>query len=415
MGLSRPSGSWLFIGIGLLLIVGFVGLTWGLAAAAPPWVESETTYVGVQGPAEHGQVVALAPDGEVAWRVDRAGSYHDVTLMDDGRVLVTFASGESERCGAYNPPCARTGIRILEPDPANGSASIDAEWSYPVRTLQNSEVHDAEPLPNGRILVVGMDRERIFIVDPQTPTGNVTHVWNASSYYEPAPADPAWEDWLHLNDVDRLRDGRLLVSVRNRNQLLFLSRNGTVLDVVNQDGDPTVMRGQHNPQYLGDGAVLVADSGNDRVIELHRAPNGTWEPVWMVSGANGLSLAWPRDADRQPDGHTVITDSRNNRLIEVDRQGHVLGITRVPALPYEADLGGHEPASRVQLDGMAVPPGRGGSRLGLVGTLAIGLQHTVPLPYWWTEWHVLVSLVGLGCINAGIFARATERFRGWRR
>jgi len=404
--------STLLVAAGVVLVVGYFGATWAGAATGPAWSQNTTTLVGVQGPTDHGQVVAIGPDGEAEWRVTHAASYHDVSRLDDGRVLASYAIGGQQSCGRYTAPCAETGFRLLTPEPANDTARAAGQWSYPVRTLPNSEVHDAERLPGGDYLVVGMDRERIMVIDADFR--RVETLWNASEYYD-APADPTREDWLHMNDVDRLPDGRIMVSVRNANQIVILAENATgwhVDEVINADSDPTVIRGQHNPQWLGPGAVLVADSGNDRVVELHRNDStGAWEPVWAVTSANGILFAWPRDADRLANGHTVITDSRNNRLVEVDETGATVGAQSVPALPYEADVGGTEPVGGPTLGGEDVPPGDGEHDLGLIGVVTVGLQHAYPLPYWIGEWHVLVTLVGFALMNAGIAMRAVPWLR----
>lgn len=190
-----------------------------------------------------------------------------------------------------------------------------------------------------------MEHERIFTVEG----GEVTWEWNASSFYD-APPDPTTTDWLHINDVDVIDKGRYLVSVRNANQIVIVQRGSGVVDVINEDtsdtndascrgsgqladydrdgevkcGDPTVLDHQHNPQWLGDGAVLVADSENDRVVELHRTTNGGWRPEWTLEGAGGIAFNWPRDADRLPNGNTLITDTLNRRIVEVNESGEVV-------------------------------------------------------------------------------------------
>jgi hypothetical protein len=105
---------------------------------------------------------------------------------------------------------------------------------------------------------------------------------------------------LHINDVDVIGEDRYLVSVRNANQLLIIERGRGVVEVINEDddrndascrgsgqlrdtdgdrdvrcGDPSILDHQHNPQYLEEGAILAADSENDRVVELtKRAASG---------------------------------------------------------------------------------------------------------------------------------------------
>jgi hypothetical protein len=337
-------------------------------ATATPGPVSRGIVVGVQGTGSYtsGGYVARWREGRREWRSSAADTYFDVTRLDDGRVLAAWMSADSRRCGDLPAPCARTGFVVLAE--AGGAVETVESFSFPVRTPTNSEVHDVEAVPGGGYVLTDMDRERLLLVRD----GAVVWEWRASTVYEPPP-DPTRRDWLHLNDVDALGDGRFLVSVRNANQLLVVERHGDggrVVETVNADrtdaddgactgrgrlvdgdgdgdvrcGDPTVFREQHNPQWLGNGAVLVADSENDRVVELHRR-DGRWRPVWVLSGAAGRPFAWPRDADRLPGGTTLVTDSRGRRVVEVTEDGDVVRQWSTGAgVVYEADrVGPGEP------------------------------------------------------------------------
>jgi len=54
-------------------------------------------------------------------------------------------------------------------------------------------------------------------------------------------------------------------------------------------------------------------------------------------------LTWPRDADRLPNGHTLITDTKGGRVVEIDEQGEVVwnltreGHSRGEFAAYEAE------------------------------------------------------------------------------
>ncbi|MFC7141104.1 arylsulfotransferase family protein [Halosimplex aquaticum] len=408
-----------------------------------PLPESPRTLVGVQGGwVTHGSVLGY-DGGSVEWRNTQADGYFEVTRLDNGTVLAAFANESSEECGDIPAPCARTGYRIIEP----GSGEIRSEYSFPVREITNREVHAADPTGNGGIVFTDMDEERIAIVE----NGTVVWEWHASSFYE-APEDPTSRDWLHINDVDTIGDGRFLVSVRNANQILVVERGEGVVEVVNEDtgtsdancltdtrlydadgdgdvrcGDPSVIKEQHNPQWLGNGAVLVADSENDRVVELHRTENGSWEPAWIVDG-----LHWPRDADRLPNGNTLITDSLGKRVIEVNPEGKVVwsvatddDVTSGPGIPYEADrlpygefAGSYDDGNETPSDGNGtvgptktpLPRMNGSGSLGgptgggipLLSLAVAGIQGSVAqVPFWFRETHLAVSVLGLVLVLVG--------------
>ncbi len=413
--------------LALALVFLFVGAALGPALAAGQPNESrplagDPVAVGVQGVGSYstGGYVGGVAD-EVAWRESGADTYFDVTPRSDGTVLVAVTRNDAEDCGSYDPPCARTGYRVVDPD----GPRVVSEWTFPVRSHTNSEVHDVEQLPGGGVLVADMDRERVLVVE----NGSVTWSWNASTRYDP-PADPTRTDWLHINDVDRIAEGRYLVSVRNANQILVLQRGEGVVEVINRDpggdrirGDPDVLNHQHNPQWLGDGAVLVADSENHRVVELHRTENGSWEPAWTLTGAGGTAFDWPRDADRLADGTTLVTDTRNARVVVVDEDGRLLARHRFDyrTLPYEADVAGGEPVggprygvpSNATPGGSATAPGGSGAatparepRPVPVLTPALRLlSAAVRLPRWVAEGHLFAAILALVAGGAALVAR----------
>ena len=340
------------------------------AATATPLPQQPQTLVGMQGGwVTHGSLFEF--DGhEVAWRLTNADGYFEVMRLSNGNVAAAFSNESVQRnCGQYEAPCGRTGFRIVDPDAPGGPEVVD-EYSFATRRQHNREVHAVDALGDGRFVFTDMDRERIAVVDLANDT--VVWQWNASSFYD-APRDPTGRDWLHINDVDAIGDGRFLVSVRNANQIVVVERGAGVVEVINADrengddgactesaqledfngdgdircGDPDVINHQHNPQWLGNGAVLVADSDNDRVVELHRNDRGRWKPVWVVRKTGGIELDWPRDADRLPNGNTLITDSLRRRVVEVDPDGRAVWSAKTNRIPYEADrLPFDEPVGR---------------------------------------------------------------------
>ena len=410
------------------------------------------TLVGNQGGwVTHGSVIAF--DGRsVAWRNTQADGYFEVSQLDDGRVLAAFANESSEDCGELSAPCARTGYRIIEP----GSGEIVSEYSFPVGSITNSEVHAADATGDGGIVYTDMDAERVVVVE----NGTEVWEWRASELYE-APEDPTGSDWLHINDVDTIGDGRFLVSVRNANQLVIVERGEGVVEIINEDdgtsdanclksgrlvdgdgdvrcGDPSVIKEQHNPQWLGDGAVLVADSENDRVVELHRGDDGDWEPVWAVDRAGGIHLTWPRDADRLPNGNTLIADSRNRRVIEVNPRGEMVWNVSVgaaarhgPGIVYEADRlpygefagsygggstptdgttatdGGETTPTETPLPRMTAANGTGSlsapdDEVPLLSEGVAGLQGTFAwVPIWFGELHLGATVLGFVLVLVG--------------
>lgn len=439
--MDRATRSTALIVAGLLLIVGTVAVG---AAMAPETTLNDggqqQTLVGSQGGDvgwhADGSVYILA-GSEIEWRIDDADSYFDVTQLPDGRVMAGFMhSGYQEGCAPYDPPCTKTGYRIIDPDAENGPTMVE-EYSYPVATATNSETHDVERLDSGEYLLSDMEHERIFTVSD----GEITWQWNASSFYD-APPDVTQRDWLHINDVDAINQTHYLVSVRNANQLVIVERGEGVVEVVNADtddgddgacqvrdqqlkdfdgdgdircGNPEILDHQHNPQWLGPDAILVADSDNDRVVELHKV-DGEWQPAWTLRRAGGAALHWPRDADRLENGNTLVTDTLNKRIFEVTPNGTVVWSRQTPSdtpIAYEAERlpeGERVGAQRYTPDGDIDE--RTGRDVPGLSLLLVSLQSVAPwVPFWFTETHLGLTVVGFVTVIAG----GVDRVRGSRR
>lgn len=111
--------------------------------------------------------------------------------------------------------------------------------------------------------------------------------------------------------------------------------------ILGEDDEYQTLYEQHNPMYLeGENStptILIADSENDRVVEYSRVGGppgeGDWERTWTLTG----NLNWPRDADRLPNGNTLVTDTMNHRVIEVTPAGEVVWEMHAPWATYDAE------------------------------------------------------------------------------
>jgi hypothetical protein len=99
-------------------------------------------------------------------------------------VLAAFANESSTDCGDVGSPCARTGYRHIDPSDPDGPAVI-AEYSFPVGSITNSEVHAVDRVREDTYVFTDMDEERVVMVE----NGTEVWEWRASSFYD-APPDP---------------------------------------------------------------------------------------------------------------------------------------------------------------------------------------------------------------------------------
>ena len=370
------------------------------------------TLVAVQSYGGFGQnngKAFVVRNGEVVWEFDPPNSrVFDVEKLDDGRIMASVATNvPGDDCpGEFSGGGGCVENRVVEVDVETNEIVWNYSWYDAF--IHYHEVHDADRLENGHTAVIDMGNDRAFTVDR---SGEIVWEWQAEEHITPGTdfyeeyGGPEKEgpesDWTHMNDIDRLENGHFQLSIRNFDVLLEVDpdTNG-IVDVIGQPregpGNDPVLHEQHNPHRLEEwGTVIVADSEADRVVELDVE---TEEIVWKY-GEDG-SLRWPRDADRLPNGNTLITDSLNFRVIEVNETGHVVWEYRLKdgderGIPYEADRIGlpEEPGGPPGWDLNGTDGGDDPENLGPVGTFEA--YAFLYLPGWVERTELATVLLGV--------------------
>ncbi|MFC7174326.1 aryl-sulfate sulfotransferase [Haloplanus litoreus] len=284
---------------------------------------SNATVVSTQGVHFAGQVdrsrpprlLSIDPDGDLRWQYEgdhgegAGGWFYDIDPLPNGNLLVVSPRG------------GETLVYELDRE------TRERVWT---ERLPFRDTHDVDRLDDGRLVVAhmradvdnGTSRDRIVVWNRSR--SEVTWEWRFADHF-PADTDGGVDDdWTHVNDVDPVGEDRLLVSPRNFDQVLLINRTtGDIEMRLGRDGNTDILHAQHNPDYLrgpnGTPTVLVADSENDRVVEYARRGD-SWERTWTLTG----NLTWPRDADRLPNGNTLVVDSLGHRVIEVTPTGRIV-------------------------------------------------------------------------------------------
>jgi hypothetical protein len=310
---------------------------------APP--ANGTTVVTTQ-KYRHNFIVAFAPDGRVRYFDDSLDRYHDVDPAPTGTHTVEFVGA------IYDGDTTHEVVRRV--NLTTGATTERYRYSVP-RTDRPHRWHDVDRVGPNRLAVADIDRDAVFVVD--TRTGERTYEWSAQSAYDLDSGGRFPFDWTHLNDVERLPDGRYMASLRNQDSVVFVDP-GSGVDpawTLGADDDYRILNEQHNPDYIPAGdrpAVLVADSQNDRIVE-YRRQDGGWTRTWVWTDD---AMAWPRDADRLPDGHTLVGDTNSGRVLEVDTDGDVVweidgvGVYDVERIGLETPRNDTAPADRLGID-----------------------------------------------------------------
>ncbi len=417
-----------------VLVVASAGVLGGLAVTAEdPGTTGDAngrTLVTVQAYGwfgnHNGEVFVLDESGDRVWEYAPGdAAVFDGEPLDNDNVLVSFgqkvpdADCPERWANTTGDHCVLNRVQEVDPE----ADEVVWEYTWYDRQISYHEVHDADRLESGETVVIDMARHRTFTV---ARNGTVTWEWSAKEYLDEGSAfwadhvegtqrdDHAYtgptQDWTHMNDVDRLANGNFLMSIRNFDVVIEVDPDtDDVVAVYGEPGNHEIMHEQHDPNYLAaSDTLLVADSENNRVVEYDAE---TMEPVWRYTGPSaGDRLQWPRDADRLPNGNTLIADSRNFRVLEVGPDGEVVWrheLTDERGIVYDADrigAGAEEPddvPSGRELNGTA----HGGTVAGAVAVADSWVSFVLP------PW---VGVAGLLALLTGGGALAGLAWEGYR-
>lgn len=289
-------------------------------------------------PTAEARLLAFNNDGDVVFRTDQYDRYFDVDPVPGTKATIFYVAQHQlnkSECPdeAYREATTRRHCRLNVIETVNLSTG---DRTRLFAQLSPGWWHDVDRIGDDRLLIADNGFDRVVLVNHGTNV--VEWGWDAQSAISVHEGGEYPVDWTHMNDVNMLDDGRVMVSLRNNDRVVFIDRedgfqsNWTLGEEDNHD----ILYEQHNPDYIpashGGPAVVVADSEKHAVVEFQRRGEA-WEQTWIWSDSD---LQWPRDADRLPNGHTLITDSNGNRVLEVTQNGSVVWSVDVDT-PYEAE------------------------------------------------------------------------------
>jgi len=229
-------------------------------------------------------------DGNVLWEVRNPDHHHDGIRLRNGNVLLI--------CSAVLPSEIATRVR-------GGLPGTEHPW--------------------------GMDGDYLQEI---TVDGQVVWEWRAWEHLDPEEDGSRWPRdpracWRLANGVAEWPNGDITVSFRNLSQLVTVSRSGG--EIRWKLGSPP-LSGQHAPVPLPDGNLLVFDNGPhrfdhslpySRVLEIEAATKAI---AWTYQESRVSDFFSPRiaNAQRLPNGNTLINEGWFGRFFEVTGEGEVV-------------------------------------------------------------------------------------------
>ncbi len=240
--------------------------------------------------ATSGEAFLLRPPDEILWLVDTPANHHSMIMLPNGNLMFLF-----------------------------GYFIDDVEgWVLPIRA---DGIHELNPY-TGEIVWEWLGEDHLSIED---------YCPIHTGYIDPGGA----HDWSHCNALfwDE-EEQSILVNSRHLNRFMKIDyTTGEILWSIGDGGDfgEGLFSHSHDPQPLPDGRFLMFDNGNHRVpYEYSRAleievdwEREAAEEVWEYRGYPDFFDYAMGDANRLPNGNTLITSSIHGRLLEVTESGEI--------------------------------------------------------------------------------------------
>ena len=257
----------------------------------------------------------------------------------------------------YNGKIVEDSARFISQQPWKGGAALEADWSgHLLWEVQHPDHHhDGIRMRNGNMLLLCLARLPRDLVPKvkggmpgtehngemygdylveMTTDGRVVWEWRSWEYLDPeadciTAIQERREEWSHGNGVAELPNGDIVVSFRTISTVIIIDRQ--TAKIIWKLGAPPLC-GQHAPTPLPNGNLLIFDNGPhrldhpmpfSRVIEVEPA---TKKIVWEYREKRESDFFSPRisNAQRLPNGNTLICEGDFGRLFEVTAGGEVV-------------------------------------------------------------------------------------------
>lgn len=224
---------------------------------------------------------------------------------------------------------AEGGYRVLAADKGK-VAIVDAagkvEWEY----ANNAEAHDLWQLKNGNVLLP-LSRTTIAEVNREKQV-----VWK----YESKPK-AGYSGAIEVHAFQPLADGRVMIAESGNARIIEVDRSGTIVKEVPLTVDnPHPHRDTRMARKLDNGHYLVCHEGDGVVREYDEAGKVVWSYRMDLGGRPRAPGHGPEGhgtevygAIRLPNGNTLIGGGNNNRVLEVNSEGRIVWMLNQQELP----------------------------------------------------------------------------------
>lgn len=238
-----------------------------------------------------------------------------------------------------------------------GLYEIDRAGNITWLHLDKNVSHDADLLANGNILYVFGNNDTVndAAVKEVNRAGEIVWQWYLKDYYlERFPPDQYSEGgWGHCNAVQRLSDGKTMVSIRNFWLTTIVDEEGNI--VREYDWSDYGECYPHEPQIYKNEGILIVGLQNDSPYATVIIDMETEEELWTYP-AEGLRTT--RDCDILPNENVLLTtvdtggtadymEDDISTLIEVTPNGETVWQLTLAGKPVSRNPGWFFKAERI--------------------------------------------------------------------
>jgi hypothetical protein len=251
------------------------------------------------------QVCIVGRDGGVEWRVETKAAPNECWLLPNGDVLFTELRGVRE-------------VNMAK----------ETVWEY--KAPAGVEVHSAQPLPDGNVLVLECGTKRIVEVN------------RAGEIVKEVPLFPKPGIGVHgqFRSARKLASGNYVVSFLSEGKVAEVDPSGQVVREQKVPGQP------HEIVPLKNGNWLVTCGDGHRVMEFTPQGGVAWELA--ENDLPGNPLRWVAGAQRLPNGNTLLCNWLGHG--HIGKNPHIYEVTPDKQLVWSfADHALFKAISQVQL------------------------------------------------------------------
>ena len=235
-----------------------------------------------------------------------------------------------------------------KPGPHSVVGVNDAERVGPLTLISGTGIPPSSPaLPGCSDAVNGCPDNRVFLVDPR---GAIVWQYGKAGVTGSGPNElntPVQAAFLS-GFPGHAKFGVIIADQGNQRIIVVDLASGKIIWQYGTTGvagnGPNQLNNPNSAEVLENGHILIADESNNRVIEVTAAKH------IVRTFTAGASVSGAAFASRLPDGDTLISDSNNNRIVEVNGEDRVVW-------EYTTNKGAHSNANPLPTRGIRLHNG----------------------------------------------------------